>query len=234
MTKKSTASILALTILIVLTFTLSSCLSVDRQIKINTDGSGEETMRITFLKEFYSIMSSMSEIMDSTRRQSFLDSLYSDQIFLNKTRESYDTIPGINILDIHTERGLDSSNTFVIKYQFDSVSKLGQSLGQLKDSTDKSVTTVEFFREGRDHKFLYSYVQGTPLTEDVENDSLIEQMQNSLAQMFGAGNVSIQIEFPYDVVSSNATSTNGNILTWNYPMSEVFMKSRMDLEALMK
>ncbi|MEP7146629.1 MAG: hypothetical protein ABI792_06435, partial [bacterium] len=197
------------------------------------NGSGEEVLKITFHKEFYTMISSMASLMDSSRRGGFLDSLYSDEIFLNKTRSSYDTIPGVRIIEIYASRNPDSSNSFTIKYDFDSIKKIGQSLGQLKDSNDKSRTTVTLDKEGNEVKFFYLYEQGTPSGMPA-NDSLMVEMKKGMAAMFGSGNINIQIEFPYRVISSNANVTEGNTLTWNYPISEIFMTSSMKLEANMK
>ena len=218
---------------VLISISLYSCLSVDRKIKINRDGSGEEVLKITFLKEFYTMISSMSSLMDSARREGFLDSLYNDEIFLNKTRSSYDSIPGIKIIEMVASKKPDSSNSFTIKYEFDSIQKIGQSLGQLKDSNDKSQTTVVLDKEGSNVKFLYLYEQGAPAGMPV-NDSLSEEMRKGMAAMFGSGNINIQIEFPYHVISSNAVFTEGNNLSWYYPISEIFMTSSMRLEANMR
>ena len=72
-------------------------------------------MTISFMKEFYTMMSSMASIMDSARKEAFLDALYSDDIFINKTKSGYDSSPGIKISDIYSKRNPDSSNSFVIK-----------------------------------------------------------------------------------------------------------------------
>ncbi|MEO8665401.1 MAG: hypothetical protein ABI462_07880 [Ignavibacteria bacterium] len=226
-------SILRVFAIMFLSISMYSCLSVDRNIKINRDGSGEEVLKITFLKEFYEMVSSVSSLMDSTRREGFLDSLYSDEIFVSKTRESYDTIPGIKLIDIFATRNPDSSNSFTIKYAFDSIQKIGESLGQLKDSNDKSQTTVKLTPDGNDIKFLFLYQQDAP-SDMPANDSLMDEMKKGMASMFGTGYINIKIEFPYRVISSNALSTDGNTLTWNYPMSEVFMTSSLRLEADMK
>ena len=106
-------------------------------------------------------------------------------------------------------------------------------MGQLKDSNDKSTTIVELNKNKGDVKFLYLYEQETP-ADMPANDSLMAEMKKSMAAMFGSGNISIRINFPYEVTSSNATSTEGNTLIWSYPISEIFMTSSMKLEASMK
>jgi hypothetical protein len=228
------ATFIVLTLLIVCT-TLNSCVSVERKIKINKDGSGEETMKISFMKEFYSMMSSMASIMDSTRQKEFLDSLYNDEIFMNKTKSGYDSIPGLNISDIYSVRNSDSSNSFVIKYSFDSISKIGSSMEKTieEDNKKKSPAIVTLEKDGDEIVFSYLYEQ--PKGEDIpENDSLMEEMKLGMAKMFGNGYINFEIEFPYEIISSNATSSDQRTLKWNYPISDVFMNSIMKLEARMK
>ncbi|MBK8550104.1 MAG: hypothetical protein IPL53_03220 [Ignavibacteria bacterium] len=221
--------------LLILCVSLNSCLSVDRKIKLNRDGSGEEVLTVTFMQEFYSLMSSMTSLMDSTRRDSFLDSLYSDEIFINKTKGKYDSIPGITVNEIYSKKNYDSSQSFIISYSFDSLSKIGSLLEKTVESDDeiKSPAVVTMINEGDLVKFNYIYEQ-TAEEPISDNDSLNAQMKAGIAEMFGSGFVNFEIEFPYEVVSSNATSANGNILTWNLPMTEVFMTSSMKLEATMK
>ena len=228
------ATLIVLTILLLCT-SMNSCISIDRNIKINKDGSGEEIMKISFMKEFYTMMSSMASIMDSSRQQQFLDSLYSDEIFMNKARSGYDSIPGLKISDIYSERNPDSSNSFVIKYSFDSISKIGSSLEKTieEDNRKNSPAVVTLNKEGEE--IVFSYIFEQPSGEDIpENDSTMEEMKLGMAKMFGNGYINFEIEFPYEIISSNATSSDNRTLKWNYPISDVFMSSKMKLEARMK
>ena len=192
-------------------------------------------MKITFLKEFYSMMSSMTSFMDSSRKESFLDSLYSDEIFLDKTKGEYETIPGVNILDIYSQKNPDSSNSFVIKYSFDNISVLGSALDKAVDDGSKKENTAIVTMEKEGDEIVFNYLHEQSLPEGApDTDSLTEQMKAGIAEMFGNGFVNFEIEFPYEVISSNATSTSGNTLTWYYPMTEVFLQDKMDLVAKMK
>ncbi len=220
-------------LIIFCSFVITSCLSVSRNIVINKDGSGKETMKITFSKEFYSVMSSFASFMDSSRQQSYLDSLYSDEIYIDKTREEYGSVPGVKIIDITSERNADSSNNIVIKYEFDSIKKIGSSLNNLKDDDTSSQTIIRWTKDDDEISFVYSYEQKNP-EEKPDNDSLAEQMKQGMAEMFGSRNVNFEIEFPYEVISSNATSSDGNKLTWNIPLSDIFITGKMELEATMK
>lgn len=234
---KSRARFSIILILLFISFSLNSCISVYRSIVVNKDGSGKETMKLTFSKEFYSIMGSMASMMDSTRSQNYLDSLYSDQIFINKTKEKSDSVPGIKLVDIYSEMNPDSSNSFIIKYDFDSINCLGSSLGNLDENDEDSKTTVTWNRTGNQISFLYNYEQtnseGMPDNEIPDNDSLASQMKLGMAEMFKDGGVHFEIEFPYTVISSNATSSDGNKLIWDIPLSDVFLNGKMQLEAVM-
>lgn len=223
-------------LVIAICISLSSCIGVDRKIKLNKDGSGEETMKITFMKEFYALMSSMSAMMDSSRQESFLDSLYNDQIFIDKTKDGYDSIPGVKIIDIFSEKNFDSSSTFTIKYSFDNLDVLGTSLQKTleddKEKQDEIPTTVTMLPEGDNIVFSYDY--DNPENETGEVDSSEIAMKNSMVKIFENGFINFEIEFPYEVISSNATSSSGNTLNWDYKMTDIFMDSKLNLEAVMK
>lgn len=214
-------------------FMLHSCISIDRKLKINANGSGDEILTITFHKQFYDAMASMSTFMDSSRRQGFLDSLYSDEIFESKTKNAYDTIPGIHFIELTSRTNEDSSKSFFIKYEFDSISKIGSSLAQLKDSLDKSETKVEWIKDGDNIKFRYFY-EWPIAKESQANDSLMEQMRKGMAEMFGSGSATFEIQFPFEIISSNATSAEGNTLKWTFNMSDVIVSGKMNLEAVLK
>jgi hypothetical protein len=144
-------------------------------------------------------------------------------------------IPGVKVLDMHSEKNADSSNSFIIKYSFDEISILGSALDKAVDDggEEKNPAIVTMNKQGDEIVFNYLYEQKGP--EGLpETDSLTEQMKSGVAEMFGNGFVNFEIEFPYEVISSNATSSDGNTLKWFYPMSEVFLQSKMSLEAVMK
>jgi hypothetical protein len=219
--------------LVICSLSLYSCLSIDRNIKLNKDGSGSETIRITFLKEFYGMMSSMTALMDSARRQGYKDSLYSDEIFINKTRSRYDSIPGVKIINISSERNSDSSNSFVIQYDFDSIKRIGSSFNELNDGNGMQETDVMWLNGGDSILFKYNYEQPVP-EEIAAEDSVTEQMKEEMSQLFGNGTVHFEIEFPYEVVSSNSTSAEGNKLIWDFPVTDIIMTGKMDIEAVMR
>lgn len=216
-------------VLVACTILLSSCLSIDRNIKINKDGSGEEVMKITFQKQFYEIMASMSSLMDSARRQNYLDSLYSDEIFMSQTKEKYDSITGIKLISLTTEKGPDSSNSFIINYSFDNVKRIGESMENMEKEGDSSITDVTWI--SRDNKIYFDYLYEQSPGQKMETDS---SDTDSFSNLFEGGGYSITIDFPFNVISSNAVSTIGNTLTWKYSMPEIIKQGKLKLEAVME
>lgn len=235
---KKNVNLLNVCILLSCTFLLCSCLSINRNIKINNDGSGTEVLSVTFDKMFYEMMASMTSFMDSTRRQGFLDSLYSDEIFIDRTKLKYDSMTGIQLINISSLKNSDSSNTFVIEYNYDSISKIASSLNRLNSNSndtdsDSSTTTVTFTTQGQDVFFNYTYIQSK--NDNLQSsDSLSEQMKTGMAEIFSGDNINFEIEFPYTVVSSNASSVKGNKLFWNFTISDIITNNKMNLEVRMR
>lgn len=239
---KSNKRFLIFSVLILCATIFSSCLSIDRNIIVKKDGSGSEEMTITFNKIFYETMSAMTMLMDSSRVQGFMDSLYSDQVFINETREKIQANPGINLIDISSHKNEDLSNSFTIKYEFDSLYRIGSSaftkFGSKEDtntnSKDNSLTEIVFNIEGENVLFKYNYLKDGKNTDINVNDSLTTDLNIKVADMFKDGKISFKIQFPYEIISSNADSTNGNILIWNHSLSETIEKGNMNMEAVLK
>jgi len=223
-----------LLIVLILSSLFSSCISINRNISVNKDGSGSEIMTIKFDKIFYQMMASMSSLMDSTRRQGYLDSLYSDEIFVDKTKEEYDSTSGIKLIDIYSLKDPDSSNSFVIKYDFDSLIKIGSSLNNINSSGNKEdISTVIYNKEGNDILFNYIYEEAKPQGAET-NDSLTAEMRKGMSELFKGGNFTFEIQFPYEVISSNANSSEGNKLHWDFSISDMMSTGKMKLEAILK
>lgn len=230
---RRTLNIYLLIILISCPVIFSSCISINRNISVNKDGSGSEVLTIKFDKVFYEMMASMSSLMDSTRREGYLDSLYSDKIFVSKTKGKYDSIPGIKLIDISSVKDPDSSNSFVIKYEFDSLIKIGTSLDNINSGDTSDKTTVIYSKEGSDILFNYTYQESTPQGTQT-NDSLSGEMRKGMSELFKGGNFTFEIQFPYEVISSNAVSSKDNKLRWEFSISDLMSTGKMNLEALLK
>ena len=223
-------------ILIISAFLFSSCISINRNITLNKDGSGNEVITVKFEQTFYQMVGSMTSFMDSSRVKGFMDSLYSDEIFINETRQKYDSVPGIKLLELYSHKNDDQSNSFIIKYEFDSVQKIGSSILSKFDESDEegSAAEITFRKENDNIIFKYDYAKEPVRNSVSETDSLNEQMSKGMSGFFKESNIVFEIQFPYDVISSNADSTVNNKLIWKYSLSESMSSGNMKLEAVMK
>lgn len=218
------------------TMLFSSCLSVNRNIYLNKDGSGTETMTIKFGKVFYDMMASMSSLMDSASAKNLVDSLYNDEEFINNTREKYNSVPGVKLLELYSQKNEDLSNSFIVKYEFDSIQKISSSELSKFNTPDENSKSAEVIYEKDGSKISFSYIySGTPAeASQTPQDSLTEQIGMEVKDIFKDAEVTFEIQFPYEVIFSNADKSEGNILTWNYSLSDAMSSGTMKLEAVMQ
>ena len=217
-------------------FTLSSCLSLKREIKVSRDGSGNETMTIKFDKVFYDIMGSFSSIMDSVKSADFMDSLYKDEDFISKTKSRYDSTPGVRLLEIYSHKNEDLSNSFVIKYEFDSLKRLKSAVMNKFDKPENDNSETEIIYDKSDGKVNFRYIYSNTKQENTgdNSDTLSTAVSKDIMELFKDGEVLFEIEFPYEIISSNAVQTEGKKLIWKYSLSETMSADKMILEAVMK
>ncbi len=217
--------------IIVTTINLTSCLNVVRDIKINNDGSGKETLTIEFGSDFMGMLVAMASIGDSTNEQGIIDSLYNDELFIQETREKYSNMPGVELLDIYSITNPDSSKTMKVTYLFDDVSIIGSSFRMEEENLPKSKTNITYEEQGDKINFKY-YYESEEDAVTVETDSADASYKESFAKFFEGDKLVFNIEFDYDVISSNATNSDGRKLTWEIYLSDIYsMEEPLILEA---
>lgn len=96
---------------IVLSGLLSSCITLERTVRLNLDGSGEEEMKITYQKEFYNMLGTFTMMFDSAGSQTnLMDSIYNATSEMSKLRSSFDSTKGLRLIESYSEIQPDSSN----------------------------------------------------------------------------------------------------------------------------
>lgn len=220
-------------VIFVATINLTSCLNVVRDIKINSDGSGKETLTVEFGSDFMGMLVALASIGDSTNEQGIIDSLYNDEIFIQETKEKYSNMPGVTLLDIFSTTNPDSSKTMKVIYLFDDVSVIGSSFKMESKNLPESNTTITYEEKGNNIYFKYFYEPEEEVT--VESDSADVSYKESLAKFFEGDKLVFNIEFDYNIVSSNASNTDGRKLTWEINLSDIYtMKEPLVLEAVLQ
>ncbi len=211
---------------------VSSCISVERYVKLSSDGSGTEEIKMIFQKEFYSGVGSFAMMFDSTATEGDIrDSMYTATSELVSLKEQFQATEGITLIDAYSEIQPDSSNVINVKYSFDKVSRIGESMNKVNQDFESTPSKVSLIEEGDNLFFSYTYENAA--SGDSE-DSLSAQMLQGLAGMFNTGRFLFELETPFEVISSNATSQSGNKLVWDMSISSIMTENKVHMEAVFK
>jgi len=188
----------------------SSCVDITRNIVINADGSGTEKMEVNISQQFFSLMQSLSEL-DSTKKGK---SMYDDSEIIEDIVKNFEGNDITSKPNVTSVLNADSSKTLTIDYSFTNLSAITLAL----DGDKPADSNGDIYLKEQDGVMKFYY--------ELPNDSKVSQDSDSanaelVAKLFEGKNFTINIEFPYDVISSNATSQNGRKLTWTFPMSSM-------------
>lgn len=221
------------TILVFLSINLTSCIDITRNIKVNKDGSGSENLTLGFDKTFFDIMVSFATMGDSMNATAIRDSLYDDEDFIVGIKEKLVGVPGIELNDIYSTTNADSSKTIYASYNFDNVDKLGISISDESNQVLSEKVSVQYIDQG--DKILFTYTELEDPESMDSDDTTYTALLDGIAELFSGKQGIYTFEFGYDLISSNATTTNGRKLTWIIPLDEK-MRSRekLHLEAVLR
>ncbi|MFA5010380.1 MAG: hypothetical protein WC644_00365 [Ignavibacteria bacterium] len=213
--------------------TLSSCLNIDRKIKINSNGTGTEVQTFDIDRNFYQIIFTMVQSLDSSKAISVKDSLYNHDVMLIPIRENLGAKEGIQLISLTGTTNEDSSVTYRFEYNFDDVSKLGYATNMsAKEMSGEQESKSEIVWKENENTINFSLLY----KPDPGNDMDQEDNMKAFSFLFANKNVNFEIEFPYEIESSNALSTEGNKGKWSFPVSELMLDKtkKLYLEAVLK
>lgn len=218
-------------ILLFLSISFSSCINIVRNIKVDKDGSGSETATFVFDKMFFDVMTAFATMSDTSRMAEIKDSLYNDEDFISSFKQKLTGADGITLNEIFSETNPDSSKTLFISYDFKSIELLGVVLSDNNDELMGGEAITKFIDDGGNVMFSYSQRNNAPEDADTTYDNIMK----GIAETFIGKQTVYTIEFPYDIVSSNATSQDGRTLTWTLDMEDLIANRRdIYLEVVMK
>jgi hypothetical protein len=219
---KKLFNILPLVIIALILFSLSSCIDIDRKIKINADGSGSETQTFNIDRTFYDLIFSMVSSMDSSKSKSIKDSLYNHEDMLGKIKENLSKQEGIEIVELSGTTNADSSTTYRFNYKFNSIEKIGYATNiSPEELSGKESNKSEVIWKDNGDKINFSLLY----KPNTEKDNSNEDNNKALAFLFANKNIKFEIEFPYNIEKSNGQSFNGNTGSWTFPLVEL-MKNK--------
>ena len=213
--------------------TLSSCLNIDRKIKINSNGTGTEVQTFDIDRRFYELLITMVQSLDSTKAKSVRDSLYNHETMLIPIRENLGSKEGIQLISLTGVTNEDSSVTYRFEYNFDDVSKLGYATNiSAKEMSGEQQSKSEIIWKENENTINFSLLYKPDPGEDVNQ----EDNMKAFSFLFANKNVNFEIEFPYEIESSNAINTSGTKGVWSFPVSELMLDKtkKLFLEAVLR
>ena len=210
----------------------SSCISIERTIRINEDGSGKELLTVHYKKEFFDFLISASMAFDSVKGKDIIDSIYNEDTFTKDIKKNYKKINGITLKDVRAKMNPDSSMNLYIDYTFENIEKLSETLRSIEkkdeNSFGNSKTEISFKKSGKKYLFNYNF-------QKVDQGDTNSSMSNSFSAFFKDQKMTFNITFPYNITSSNALKTNGKTLTWEFDMDKMMTDTtKFIMEAEMK
>jgi hypothetical protein len=210
--------------------TLSSCVDIDRKIKINADGSGTETQNFSIDKTFYDLIYTMVNSLDSTKAKGIKDSLYNHEDMLSKIRENLSKQDGVELINLSGTTNADSSSTYNFTYNFNTIEKLGYATNispKELSGEEQNKSVVIWKDDGNKVNFSLLYKPNT------DNDNSNAENNKAFAYLFANKDIKFEIEFPYDIETCNAKSFSGKTGNWVFPLVDLMKDkdSKLYLEA---
>jgi hypothetical protein len=216
--------------ILVISLLSGGCLDVNRKITIKPDGSGLEVQQIKIDRSFYDMIIMMVAAMDTTKSLTIRDSLYDHQEMISKIEKNLSGRDGIVLKKVDGRTEPDSSNVYTLEYSFDNVKRLSYTTNVNPDDQLNSGSRTESKWADNGNEILFSFVY---ISE--KDSSMNDDQKLGLEQLFKGKNMTFDIDFPYDVVSSNATSVSGRNAKWVFPIYDIYMNSaKLNLEAKLK
>ncbi len=196
-------------ILILLPFVVlfSSCVDMTRNIVLNKDGSGSEKMNINIGSEFFKMMQGLAAL-DTTKKVD----VYNDSMIVSEIKKNFKQTDLITLNDITSVNTPDSGKNLLVDYTFNKIEAIALSLDE--DEAKNGKSEIYMKEQGDVIKFYFEMAN----EEEVKDSSSMTDLNN---KMFEGRLYTMSIEFPYDVISSNATSQEGRKLTWVRPMNVI-------------
>jgi hypothetical protein len=219
-------------VLLAVSFFLTGCFDVKREIKMYPNGSGLENIYVTLDKEFFEKMQTLAETDKTGKWRKKLDTLNDNGLLENGIRTDIQRVGGTSVKEIKVTNKEDGSKEIFIQYFFDEPNVLVKVTNEVTFTWSNQVP-VQFCIL----KFIYddqgnlTYKLTTRKAERYFNDEL---MHSVFSSMYSYKTIAYTIEFPFEVKESNAKTSSGNSLTWEMTMQTAIYDQQVDTASLVK
>lgn len=206
--------------LFIVAFLFQGCFDVKREIKFYPNGSGTEKITVTLDRSLFNLFPSYV-LADNTGRAKKLSGIINDDTQLYKwLTASMQRSAGTQVTNLLVTDKSDESKEIIIEYMFD---EPGSLLKVMKETTfdfsnqlNVSFSTLKFFLEDEDLTFKH-VIRNANRSFD---DSLALNIFSGLIQ---SNIVYYSIEFPFEILTSNAQSQAEKVLNWQFPLSNALL-----------
>ena len=223
---------LSFKILILLAFTVSvsGCFDVQRDIKMYPNGGGVEEIRVMLDKDFFDTFETYASTDQTGRARKKLDSLKDNVLLYNGVMTDLQRTSGTSIKDLVITDKEGGAKEIYIKYTFDDPQVLLNIVKEATFSFSNQINiiweTIKFLQDDDNLKFRFVMRKANRAYDD-------ELALGIFSTEILGKTAAFNIEFPFEVTTSNAQSQAGNLLTWTVSMNDI-VHNQAELTAEMK
>jgi hypothetical protein len=180
-----------------------------RNIVINKNGTGSESISINISRQFYAMMQGLADL-DTTKKKN----VYEDDEMIADIQEDFKNSKVVQDMTVSSVLNPDSSKSLTINYKFSQLSAIASTFDD-KESGTSDNSDIYLKEQDGIMKFHYELTDNPVKQSDDTTNSAFTK------KMFEGRTFTMSIEFPYDVITSNANTQDGRKLTWLIPMNEL-------------
>lgn len=217
-------------ILLPVIFLFTGCFDIKREIKFYPNGSGVEKIYLSFESTVFDLFNQYSSLDPTGKARKKIDSLMNNSLWEQNITNDFQRAPGTSLKEVTVTSKDDGAKEVFIHYSFDDPSALVRTVKEatvsIANKQNINFTLMKFYDEGDKLRFKYVLRNATRSYDD----SVALNLFYSIIQ---SKRISYSIEMPFEVLTSNAQSQNGNILTWDFPITDV-LYNQIEMTAEMK
>jgi hypothetical protein len=216
----------------------SSCIGFNRQIKLNSDGSGSEKVTLSLNKNVIIAMQMQLSVFgnDTASHNEDLreiEELFKDTMYLAEFRNEIQKIcktDNLELKSVKEKSSTDSTKIIEIYYKFDNVENLiSEKVSMLPgddmpDGLIKKISPVKFTKGKNYSEFSYKLGKNSETDTLQQYDSLKVSDDKITEMVFGNGTFTIEVRTENKIISTNADNWSGKKAKWVIPMIDYIRK----------
>ncbi len=227
-------------VLILLTcLILSSCISIERNIFLNRDGSGTEKIIIKIDKSYFKgeYKNTFSKYLPYSPDKDTLrgvlapkpfEEVYYDSVYKSAIKNLYsaDAKNNTTIIDNYEINNLtDSSKQIFLEYRFNDITKLQERfLRMFKEDWDDLQSIIEVAFDNNQETIVFDYkLYSIDRSKHIPSDSTKKIAEERFSELFGSNSFTFKLEVDGKIISTNGEKIDSNSVQWEMPFHKFFL-----------